>query len=122
MSTTPQNPEKEKATVEVMINMSNSLSNQAKMIMLQEVFKTLDKDSMVDFTDFCNARMKDVITHKLEIAGRMAGKKAGELFDATRKNVNSLANQFSQQMGKQREGRDTWSDVSNPYDETEPKK
>jgi hypothetical protein len=71
---------KEQATIDVVVNMSEPLSDRAKMSLMEDIFNTLDKDSMVDFTDFCNSRMQDVITHKAEIAGRMVGKKAGELF------------------------------------------
>lgn len=114
---TPQ----EQSTIEVIVKMSENLSNHAKMSLLEDIFNTLDKNAMVDFTDFCNSRMQDVITHKAEIAGRMLGKKAGELFSTSREKINGLSNQFSQKMGKFRGDKDNWSDTNNPYDESNPK-
>lgn len=111
----------EQATIDVINTMAEKLSPQAKMSLMEDIFNTLEPDDMVSFTDFCNLRMGDVITHKAEIAGRMVGKKAGELFDATRKNLNGIANKFSEQMGRNRGDRDKWSDVTNPYDESKPK-
>lgn len=111
----------EQSTIDVLVKMSGNLSTYAKMSLLEDIFNTLDKDSMVDFTDFCNSRMQDVITHKAEIAGRMLGKKAGELFNTSREKINGLSNQFSQQMGKFRGEKDSWSDTHNPYDENNPK-
>ena len=108
---TPQ----EQATIEVITKMAGPLSDHARMSLMEDVFNTLEPDSMVDFTDFCNMKMGDVISHKAEIAGRMVGKKAGELFDTTRKNIKGLANKFSQEMGKMRGEGDRWSGNSNPY-------
>jgi hypothetical protein len=111
----------EQAKIEIIITMAQQLSPQAKLSSLEDIFGTLDPDSMVDFTDFCNKRMGAVVSHKFEIAGRMVGKKAGELLDSASKNINNLANQFSKEMGKQRGDKDTWSDVDNPYRDSEPK-
>ena len=120
MSEKKQVTPQDQAIIDVTSKMASNLSDHAKMSLMEDIFNTLDPDSMVDFTDFCNKRMGDVISHKAEIAGRMIGKKAGELFDTTREKINGLANTFSQEMGKMRGDGDKWSGTSNPYDQNKP--
>ena len=103
-----QNPKDEELLIQtVKAIVSKDVSEEAKMEIIKFLFKQLSPDSMVDFTDYANKKMEDVVSLKAELSAKILGKKAGELFDAAREKVEGLANTFSQEMKR-------WNSDDNP--------
>lgn len=114
--------EKERnAKIDVISNMTSDMPEEAKMSLIQALFKTVSDDAKVDITDWCNEQMGGVAARKLGRKMVKAGDKIGDVLKDgalyAEKGARGISREFTERFKKFTDQDGKYTGEKNPYDE-----